>query len=112
MPLLHDLGSTLFAIRGHADEDASRAFARMLELAERADDTAFRLRAMDGLLLAHAIRAELGIARGLAERMIVLAREVGNTAAVASARVTLGTTLFFTSSCGAGRLVIDPSVTC
>jgi hypothetical protein len=56
IPLLHDLGSTLFSIKGHGDEDAARAFARMRELAEHLDDAAFRLRAMDGLLLS--IRCE------------------------------------------------------
>ena len=91
--LLHDLGSTLFSIKGHGDEDAARAFARMRELAEHLDDAALRLRAMDGLLLVHTMRAEYAIARQRGEEMLLLAEEVGNRMAVARALPSLGATL-------------------
>jgi DNA-binding winged helix-turn-helix (wHTH) protein len=103
IPLLHDLGSTLFSIKGHGDEDAARAFARMRELAEHLDNAAFRLRAMDGLLLVHTMRAELMIARELAEQMIVLARQLRNPPAVANARLTLGAVLFYLGELGSAR---------
>jgi DNA-binding winged helix-turn-helix (wHTH) protein/tetratricopeptide (TPR) repeat protein len=101
--LLHDLGSTLFSIKGHGDEDAARAFARMRELAEHLDDAALRLRAMEGLVLVHTMRAELAIARELAEQMIVLARQLPSPPAVANARVTLGAVLFFIGELEAAR---------
>jgi DNA-binding winged helix-turn-helix (wHTH) protein len=101
--LLHGLGSTLFSINGHADEDAARAFALMRELAERLDDAALRLRAMEGLVLVHTMRAELVIARELAEQILVLAQQLRNPTAVANARVTLGAVLFFLGDLGSAR---------
>lgn len=103
IPLLHDLGSTLFSIKGHGDEDAARAFARMRELAERLDDAALRLRAMDGLVLVHTMRADLMIARELAEQTLVLAQHLRSPPAVANARVTLGAVLFFLGELGPAR---------
>jgi tetratricopeptide (TPR) repeat protein len=99
MPYLHDLGSTLFSIKDYGDEGAARAFARMRELAERLDLAAMRLRAMDGLLLIHTMRAELTAARALGEEMIVLAEQLGNPVAAANTRVTLAATL-----CSLGEL--------
>jgi DNA-binding winged helix-turn-helix (wHTH) protein/tetratricopeptide (TPR) repeat protein len=103
MPLLHDLGSTVFSIKGYGDEGAARAFARMRDLAERLDVPAMRLRAMDGLLLVRTMRAELTAARALGEEMIVLAEERGNPPAAARARVTLGATLFSLGEVEAAR---------
>ena len=92
--LLRDLGSTLFALKGYGDEGAARAFTRMRELAERLDVPVMRLRAMDGLLLVHTMRAELTTARALGEEMLALAEHLGNTAAAANSRISLGATLF------------------
>jgi DNA-binding winged helix-turn-helix (wHTH) protein/tetratricopeptide (TPR) repeat protein len=94
MPLFHDLGSTLFSIKGYGDEGAARAFARMLELAEILDVAPMRLRAMEGLLVIHTMRAELTAACALGEEMIVLTEELGNPVAAANTRVTLGAALF------------------
>jgi DNA-binding winged helix-turn-helix (wHTH) protein len=93
IPLLRNLGSALFALKGYGDEGAARAFARMRELAERLDIAPMRLRAMDGLLLVHTMRAESTAARTLGEEIIVLAEQVGDGVAAASARLTLAATL-------------------
>ena len=93
MPFLHDLGSALFAIKGYGDEGAARTFARLRERAERLDDAPMRLRALDGLLVSHTMRAEYTTARALAEETITLAERLGNSMAVANTRVTLGATL-------------------
>ena len=87
--LLNALGATLFSVNGHDDEDAARAFARMRELAEQLDDGALKLRAMDGLLLGHAMRGELAAAQALAERMIESADRRKNAVAGANTRMTL-----------------------
>jgi tetratricopeptide (TPR) repeat protein len=93
MPLLHELGSALFAIKGYGDQSAAHVFARMRGLAERLDSVPMRLRAMDGLLLAHMMRAELATARTLGEDMLALAERLGDQVAAANARVMLGATL-------------------
>jgi len=92
--LLHALGATLFSLDGHDDSDAARAFARMYELAVHLDDGALQLRAMDGLLLGHAMRAELDTARSLAERMIVQADRLHNAMASVNTRMTLSAVLY------------------
>src|SRR5262249_29860351 len=101
--LLHVLVSALCSIKDHGDEDAAQAFARMRELAEHLDDAALRLRAMEGLVLVHTMRAELMIARELAEQMLVLAQHLRSPPAVANARVTLGAVLFFIGELGSAR---------
>jgi DNA-binding winged helix-turn-helix (wHTH) protein/tetratricopeptide (TPR) repeat protein len=103
MPLLHNLGSALFAFKGYGDEGAARAFARMRELAERLDAAPMQLRAMDGLLLAHTMRAELTAARALGEEMIALAERLGNRVAAANAHLTLGLALFNLGELDAAR---------
>jgi DNA-binding winged helix-turn-helix (wHTH) protein len=103
LPLLHDLGSASFAIMGYGDEGAARAFARLRELAERLDVAPMRLRAMDGLLLVHTMRAELTAARAVGEEMIALAEKLGNVVAVANTRVTLGATLLSLGEVEAAR---------
>jgi DNA-binding winged helix-turn-helix (wHTH) protein len=93
MPLLHDLGSALFAIKGYGDEGAARAFARMRELAERLDDAPMRLRAMDRLLVVRTMRGELTTAPRLGEEMMALADQLGDPVAAANARLALGATV-------------------
>ncbi|MBY0279872.1 AAA family ATPase [Candidatus Binatia bacterium] len=92
--LLQALGATLFSINGHDDEDAACAFARMGELAERLDDDVLQLRAMDGLLLGHAMRGELDAAHGLAERMIEQADRETNAVASVNTRMTLAAVVY------------------
>lgn len=92
--MLASLGAMLFSIKGHDDEDAARAFARMSELAEHLGDGALQLRALDGLLLGHAMRAELDAARTLAERMIEQADGQRNAVASVNTRMTLSAVLY------------------
>jgi hypothetical protein len=102
--LLHRLGSTLFALKGHADEDAAHSVRADAELAERLDDSgALRLRAMDGLLLVHAMRGELVVAHDMAESHDGLAQALRDPVATANTRMTLGTMLFYLGQLGAAR---------
>ena len=61
MPVLHELGWTLVAINSWGDREASGAFTRMRELAERLEVPSMRLRAMESLLSVHTLRAEYTI---------------------------------------------------
>jgi adenylate cyclase len=101
--LLQELGSTRFAIKGYGDEDAARAFQRMRELAERLDVAPLRLRAMQGLLLVHTMRAGFTTARAVGEEMLALASELGNPVAIANTRVTLGAILLNLGELDAAR---------
>lgn len=92
--MLNALGATLFSINGHDDEDAARAFARMSELADDLGDGVLQLRALDGLLLGHAMRAELEAARTLAERIIGQADRLQNAVASVNTRMTLSAVLY------------------
>jgi predicted ATPase len=69
----------------------------------RLDEAPMRLRAMDGLLVVHTMRAEFTAARALGEEMIALAEHLGNPVTAANARLVLGTTLLSLGEIEAGR---------
>jgi DNA-binding winged helix-turn-helix (wHTH) protein len=103
MPLLHALGATLFVLHGYGSDDAVRVFLRLRELAERLDAAPMRWRAMDGLILAHTVRAELTTAHALAEERLALAEQHGDVATAAKTRVTIGLILFHFGDAEAAR---------
>ena len=103
MPLLHALGGTLFVIRGYGSDDAVQVFLRLRELAERLDVAPMRWRAMDGLILAHTVRAELTAAHALAQERLALAEQHGDVATAAKTRLTIGLILFHFGDAAAAR---------
>jgi tetratricopeptide (TPR) repeat protein len=93
MPLLHELGWTLVAINSWGDREASGAFTRMRELAERLEVPSMRLRAMDSLLSMHTVRAEYTIARAVCEETMALAEQLGDGMATGTCHVDLASVL-------------------
>jgi DNA-binding winged helix-turn-helix (wHTH) protein len=90
LPLLEQLGWTLIAIHSWGSEDASLAFRRMRDVAERLDVPAVRLRAMKALCSGHTMRAEYAASRAIAEETMALAEQLGDGAAIGSTHVDLG----------------------
>ena len=103
MPLLDALGGTLFVLHGYGSDDAVQVFLRLRELAERLDAAPMRWRAMDGLILAHTVRAELTAAHALAQERLVLAEQHGDVATAAKTRLTIGLILFHFGDAEAAR---------
>ena len=91
--LLEQLGWTLIAIESWGSEEASRAFDRMRQLAERLDAPALRLRAMEGLRSGHTMRAEYASARAVCEATMALAEQLDDRKATGAAHVDLGSVL-------------------
>jgi predicted ATPase/DNA-binding winged helix-turn-helix (wHTH) protein len=93
LPLLHELGWLLVAMRGWGDPDAFAAFSRMRELAERLELPAMRLRAMESLRSTHVMRAEYASTRAVCEETMALARRLGDRVATGAAHVDLAAAL-------------------
>ncbi|MBY0276515.1 AAA family ATPase [Candidatus Binatia bacterium] len=103
MPLLDALGGTLFVLHGYGSDDAVQVFLRLRELAERLDAAPMRWRAMDGLILARTVRAELTAAHALAQERLALAEQHGDVATAAKTRLTIGLILFHFGDAEAAR---------
>lgn len=93
LPLLSQLGWTLVAIHSWGDPEAFRIFTRTRDVAERLGVPSLRLRAMESLRTMHTMRAEYASTRALAEETMVLANELADDMAVATAYVDLGSAL-------------------
>ncbi|MGH8566050.1 MAG: AAA family ATPase [Gammaproteobacteria bacterium] len=74
------LGVPLTMTQGFAAQDVGRTYARALELCEPLGETPDIFQVLWGLRGFHSVRAELEIARGLAERILRLARRVRDPA--------------------------------
>jgi DNA-binding winged helix-turn-helix (wHTH) protein/predicted ATPase len=88
------LGPALMAIEGWGAPEVERAYARARELCERLGDPPELFQVLWGLWQFRASRAELGAARALGERLLVLAQGIGDSGAVMQAHHALWTSLF------------------
>lgn len=119
LPLLTQLGWTDVAIHSWGDAEAFRSFTRARDVAERLDVPALRLRALESLRTMHTMRAEYAATRALAEETMVLAKQLDDDMAVATAHVDLGSALVHLGDYEiarshaerAGALVDDASMT-
>lgn len=93
LPILSQLGWTLVALHSWGDPEAFRVFTRTRDVAERLDVPSLRLRAMESLRTMHTMRAEYATTRALSEETMVLANELRDDMAVATAYVDLGSAL-------------------
>jgi DNA-binding winged helix-turn-helix (wHTH) protein/predicted ATPase len=88
------LGPALMATEGWGAPEVERAYARARALCERMGDPPQLFQVLWGLWQFRASRAELGAARGLAERLLVLAQGTGDSGAVVQAHHALWTSHF------------------
>jgi DNA-binding winged helix-turn-helix (wHTH) protein/tetratricopeptide (TPR) repeat protein/type II secretory pathway predicted ATPase ExeA len=93
LPLLHQLGWILVAIHSWGAQEAFDTFLRMRELAERLEDAAMRLRAMECLRSMHVMRAEYARTRAVCEETMTLAKQLGDDMATGAAHVDLAAAL-------------------
>jgi DNA-binding SARP family transcriptional activator/predicted ATPase len=84
------LGPALMAIKGPATPEAETAFNRALELSHQIGDTPRLFAALVGLWQFYLVRAQHGTARELAERLVGLARELGDPVHLVQAHRALG----------------------
>lgn len=84
------LAPALMAIKGPATPDAEAAFSRALELCRRVGDTPQLFTALMGLWQYYLVRADHEIARELGERLLGLARAVGDSVLLVQAHRAIG----------------------
>jgi class 3 adenylate cyclase/tetratricopeptide (TPR) repeat protein len=110
LALLLALGPALVAIRGYAAPEVRRAYAAAVTLSDRFGDVATRFAALCGLFSTFLVRMELDEAERLAERLLELAREGGNTSHLVAAHVTLGATRVEQGNARSGRMELEQAL--
>jgi class 3 adenylate cyclase/tetratricopeptide (TPR) repeat protein len=90
--LLIDLGIARQALRGFADGEAKRAFARAQVICEQEMDLDHLFPVLSGLAAANLLSGRLQVARNLALRLHKYARNAGDPGYMAWARYSLGLT--------------------
>ncbi len=89
-----DLGPILTALKGPGSPEVEEAYTRAQELCERLGETTQRFPVLWGLWYMHFWRAELEVARELAEQLLAVARQAQDLGFLLEAHHTLWPTLF------------------
>ena len=89
------LGSVLWSSRSWAHPDASRAYSRALELAEKLGETSRLVIALNGLAGSANGNGHYKLGRELGERMLVAAKRGGERPVLCAAHTRLGETLMW-----------------
>jgi class 3 adenylate cyclase/predicted ATPase len=89
------LGAPLIATKGYAASEVEHAYARALELCQQLGTPPQFFSVLWGLSAFYGVRAELGTARELGERLLRLAQGVQDPALMLEAHHALGQYLFF-----------------
>jgi class 3 adenylate cyclase/tetratricopeptide (TPR) repeat protein len=89
------LGRTLKDVRGYGDQEVEKAYARARELCRRVGDAPQLFSSLVGLSIYFLVRAELKIARELAEQLLVMARGVQDPVLMVEAHYAMGVTCFW-----------------
>lgn len=89
------LGRTLKDVRGYGDQEVEKAYARARELCRRVGDAPELFSTLVGLSIYFLVRAELKIARELAEQLLVMARSVQDPVLMVEAHYAMGVTCFW-----------------
>ena len=98
------LGSALIVSRGYAVAEVEQTYSKALELCQQIGDTPEVVPVLFALgRYYYAFRAEFQIARDLGERLLELAQDKNNAAALMMAHTVLGTTSFWTGQFVATR---------
>ncbi|NOT53717.1 MAG: AAA family ATPase, partial [Deltaproteobacteria bacterium] len=88
-------GQVMMAVKGYAAPEVEQAYARARELCQQLGETPKLFPAIAGLWGFHLVRAELTLARELAEQLLRLASTTQETNALVDAHFMLGCTLLF-----------------
>jgi class 3 adenylate cyclase/predicted ATPase len=101
------LGAALMTTRGWADAGVAAAHTRARELCRVLGNLPQHFWALQGLWNFYAGRGELRTAHELAEQMLALAQQTGDTLLLALAHYSLGITMHFLGESGGARVYLE-----
>jgi class 3 adenylate cyclase/predicted ATPase len=104
------LGNALLAARGFAAPETGAAYQRALELSNRLDDRSRLMPALFGRWIYHMARAEVRACLPVADEMLKLAEEQGDTASLLIACRALANSWFFIGDLAAARQYAERAV--
>jgi predicted ATPase len=109
--LLTTMGPALLATKGFTAPEVGTAYRRALELCQALGDTAKQFSALHGLWYYRYCRAELEVARSLAEQLVDVAKGRQDSGLDLAAHRALGYTLLFRGELEAGRSCLERVIT-
>jgi predicted ATPase len=104
------LGAALMATKGYAAPEVERAYARALKLCRQVGETPRLLPVLGGLYTFPLARAELRIARELAEQALRLAQSLQDSSLLLGPYEALGLVLFHSGELPSARAHLEQSI--
>ncbi|HSA80462.1 MAG TPA: AAA family ATPase, partial [Geminicoccaceae bacterium] len=111
LDLLTTMGPALIATKGYAAPEVEPAYRRAVALCQALGDTPQQFSALHGLWYFHYIRADLDIARSLAEQLVEMAKGRGDSGLDLAAHRSLGYTLNYRGELEASRSCLEQVIT-
>jgi predicted ATPase len=104
------LGPALIATKGYGASDVAQAYTRARELCQQMGETPDVFPVLRGLWVFHEARAELQVARELAEQLLVLAQRLQDPVYLIEAYRALGSTLFWLGEFAPARVYLEQTM--
>jgi TOMM system kinase/cyclase fusion protein len=104
------LGPALIATRGFGASEVAQAYTRARELCRQMGETPDVFPVLRGLWVFHEARAELRVARELAEQLLVLAQRLQDPMHLIEAYRALGNTLFWLGEFAPARVYLEQAI--
>jgi predicted ATPase len=104
------LGASLIATEGYADPAVEQAYARARQLCLQLGEDPQLFPVLHGLVLFHAVRAELQLAREFAEQALRTAQDQQDPALLLEAHLYLGMLCFYLGKCREAREHLERSL--
>ena len=104
------LGPALIATKGYAAPEVEQAYTRARELCQQMGETPHVFPVLRGLWVFNEARAELQMARELAEQLLVLAQSLQDPVHLMEAHRALGNTLFWLGEFAPARVHLEQGI--
>ena len=104
------LGPVLIATKGYGASEVAQVYTRARELCQQLGETPDVFPVLRGLWVFHEARAELQVARELAEQLLVLAQRLQDPVYLIEAYLALGCTLYWLGEFAPARVYLEQAM--